>query len=110
MPGASQPAVSLVVLWTKPQDAAAFDRDYTEQHVPLIWQLPGLIEARTATLRSPTHHRMAEMLFASRDELKAALGSPGGRALADDAQRLEKTFAVTAESHIATAEPSARPS
>ena len=109
MPDTVAAAASLVVLWTKPEDADEFDRDYARHHVPLIWELPGLTGARTWTLRSRTHHRMAQLDFASRDDLKAALSSPAGQAMAGDAQRLERTFAVSAESHLAIAEPPVRP-
>ncbi len=82
--------VKLVVLYTKPDDAAAFDEHYLGVHVPLVHKLPGLQRFESGTFTSAldggeqTYHRIAELYFADRAALDAAFGSSEGAATAAD--------------------------
>jgi uncharacterized protein (TIGR02118 family) len=80
--------VKLVVLYTQPEDHAAFDQEYTGVHGPLVRKIPGLQRFETGTLVTAldggehTYHRIAELYFADQAALDAALGSPEGAAAA----------------------------
>lgn len=82
--------VKLVVLYTQPEDTAAFDEHYLGVHVPLVAKLPGLqrFESGTFTLAldggEQTYHRVAELYFADRAAMDGAFGSSEGAATAAD--------------------------
>jgi uncharacterized protein (TIGR02118 family) len=82
--------IKLVVLYTQPEDKAAFDEHYLGVHVPLVAKIPGLQRAETSTISvaldggEHTYHRMAELYFADQAALDAAFGSPEGGATAAD--------------------------
>lgn len=82
--------VKLVVLYTQPDDRAAFDEHYLGVHGPLVAKIPGLqrFESGTITLAldggEHTYHRIAELYFADRAAMDAAFSSPEGRATAAD--------------------------
>ena len=77
-------AVRLIALYATPEDPAAFDAHYRDVHAPIIARYPGLVSVRLTRPegvggRSAAHHLMAEMSFASRADLDAALVSDAGR-------------------------------
>ena len=80
-----------VVLWNLPpgSDIDSWERWYWEQHVPLAKQLPGMIRYTTTrvvrTVYGMPYYRMAEQYFPTTELLDAAIGSPVGKAVADDA-------------------------
>ncbi len=82
--------VKLVVLYTQPDDAAAFDEHYLKVHVPLVEKIPGLVRfegarcAAAADRGELTYHRIAELWFEDQDSLQAGLGSEEGKATARD--------------------------
>ncbi|HEX3705995.1 MAG TPA: EthD family reductase, partial [Mycobacteriales bacterium] len=82
--------VKLVVLYTQPDDAAAFDAHYLGVHGPLVDKLPGLVRWESAQLVAAadggelTYHRQAELYFADQTALEAALGSDAGAATVSD--------------------------
>jgi uncharacterized protein (TIGR02118 family) len=77
--------VKLVVLYAQPADAAAFDRHYVDVHKPLVDALPGLARFETGTFGTKApYYRIAELYFADRDALNAAVGSPEGAATNED--------------------------
>lgn len=86
--------VKLVVLYTQPDDPAAFDDHYLNKHMPLAAQLPGLQRAETATFTAAldggeqTYFRSAELHFADGEALQAAFASEQGKATAGDYQRI----------------------
>jgi uncharacterized protein (TIGR02118 family) len=87
---ASAGPVKFVALYGPPADAAAFERHYTETHVPLAHQLPGLQRVETTLIVSTAqgevapYYRMAELWFADIGQLQAAATSAEGQALAAD--------------------------
>lgn len=76
--------VKVVVLYTQPDDKAAFDDHYLNKHMPLAEGIPGLLRAETATFIAAgdqgelTYHRTAELYFEDMDALGAGMGSPAG--------------------------------
>lgn len=84
--------IQLTVLYGYPQDQAAFDRYYEENHSALAKKLPGLkgyTANKSVSLNpqesSPTY-LIAELYFEDREALQAALQSPEGQAAANDLQ------------------------
>ena len=86
--------VKLVVLYTQPEDAVAFDAHYLGVHGPLVEKLPGLVRWESAQLVAAgdggelTYHREAELYFADQAALNAALGSDEGKATAVDYRQI----------------------
>lgn len=82
--------LKLVVMYTQPDDPAAFDEHYLGVHMPLVEKLPGLLRAETGKFGAPldgaeqTYYRMAELYFADQDAMNAAFGSPEGAQTAAD--------------------------
>ena len=82
--------VKLVVLYTQPEDADAFDEHYLGVHAPLVDNIPGLQRFEGARIVAApdggeqTFFRIAELWFADHDALGAALGSAEGQATAKD--------------------------
>ncbi|HXZ65738.1 MAG TPA: EthD family reductase [Streptosporangiaceae bacterium] len=82
--------VKLVVLYTPPDDRAAFDEHYIGVHGPLVGKLPGLQRFETGTFTAALdggelpYYRIAELYFADRAAMNAAFGSPEGAATAAD--------------------------
>ena len=82
--------VKLVVLYTHPDDPAAFDEHYLGVHGPLVDKIPGVDRWESAVLVAAadggeqTYYRMAELYFADQEALQASMGSEQGKATADD--------------------------
>jgi uncharacterized protein (TIGR02118 family) len=82
--------IKLVVLYTQPADAAAFDEHYLAVHAPLARKLPGLQRFETGRITAALDggeqifYRVAELYFADQSALDAAFGSPEGAATAQD--------------------------
>jgi uncharacterized protein (TIGR02118 family) len=85
--------VKLVVLYTQPDDPDAFDQHYLGTHMPLVSKVPGLQRAESGRLVTAldgehTYYRMAELYFADRAALDAALGSAEGSATYADYKQI----------------------
>lgn len=86
--------IKLVVLYTQPDDADAFDEHYLSQHGPLVDKIPGLERWEGALFSAPAdggerpYHRIAELYFTDEDAMQAALASDEGKATAGDYQRI----------------------
>jgi uncharacterized protein (TIGR02118 family) len=80
----------VLVLYTPPADPAAFDRHYTEVHIPIARKIPGSVSFVTnagpiTTPGGPApYYRVAELAFASAADLQAALRSQEFGAAAAD--------------------------
>ena len=78
----------LVVLYPYPQDVEAFERAYTQEHVPMVNResMKGILKfvatkvVGTADGSAPPFYRMAELHFPSLESLQECASSP-------DAQR-----------------------
>jgi uncharacterized protein (TIGR02118 family) len=76
-------AARLIALYQQPEDPAAFDAHYLGAHTPIILRYPGLRELRTTKVepigpRSTPYYIQAEMVFETRADLDAAIGSEAG--------------------------------
>jgi uncharacterized protein (TIGR02118 family) len=82
--------VKLIVAYAPPDDPAAFDAHYAETHMPLADKIPNVRRFEAGKVLgtpdgSPApYHLIAELWFDDTSDLQAALGSPEGRAAADD--------------------------
>jgi uncharacterized protein (TIGR02118 family) len=82
--------VKLVVLYTQPADAEAFDEHYLGVHGPLVEKVPGLQRFEGARFVAAaddgemTYHRIAELWFEDQESMQAALGSDEGKATGRD--------------------------
>jgi uncharacterized protein (TIGR02118 family) len=82
-------AARLLVLYSPPDDPAAFDAHYRDVHTPIVRRYPGLRDLRLTRAdgvagRAPSYYLVAEMTFDSRADLDAALGSDAGRESGQD--------------------------
>jgi uncharacterized protein (TIGR02118 family) len=90
-PSAAAAGARLVVLYSTPADAAAFDSYYFSTHAPLAKKMPGLRSyivssgnvATPGEIEQP-YHFFAELYFDSVDAIAAALASPEGQAAVAD--------------------------
>lgn len=86
--------VKLVVLYTHPDDADAFDEHYTGTHMPLVGKIPGLQRTETGKVGAAvdggeqTYYRVTELYFADQGALQAGFGSDEGAATAADYQQI----------------------
>jgi uncharacterized protein (TIGR02118 family) len=88
-----EPAAIVTVIYNQPKDTAAFEKYYAETHVPLVGANQQEIGFRTAELTKfrsnldgspPKFYRQAELYFASMDDLKKGVATPGFKQVADD--------------------------
>ena len=80
---------TLIALYNKPSDAAAFDKYYYSTHVPLAKKITGLRRYQvSAGVNTPQggsrYHLVAMLSFDSMAAIQQALGSPEGQATAAD--------------------------
>jgi uncharacterized protein (TIGR02118 family) len=86
--------VKLVVLYTPPEDADAFDAHYEGTHMPLVAKIPGLRRTETGRIGAAidggekTYYRITELYFADQAALQAGFGSDEGKATAADYQKI----------------------
>ncbi len=76
--------VKLVAIYTTPEDVQAFENHYREIHAPLVRKMPGLKKLEVsrffgAPQGEARYYMMAEMYFADKDALFAALKSAEGK-------------------------------
>ncbi|HET9744112.1 MAG TPA: EthD family reductase [Chitinophagaceae bacterium] len=78
------------VLYGHPKDADAFEKYYSETHLPLVGKTKGIFRSEY-TRFSPnpdgseaSYYRMAELYFEGLAEMQQALNSPEGKAMAAD--------------------------
>ncbi|HSR85179.1 MAG TPA: EthD family reductase [Streptosporangiaceae bacterium] len=82
--------IKLVVLYTQPDDPAAFDEHYLGVHMPLVAKVPGLQRAETGKFTmaldggEQTYYRVAELYFADAEAMNAAFATPEGAETAAD--------------------------
>jgi uncharacterized protein (TIGR02118 family) len=79
----------MLVIYTAPQDPAAFDKHYFEVHIPLAKKLPGIRKYEVSrgavtTLVGGEAYMVAILTFDSLAAIKAAFASEAGAACAAD--------------------------
>ena len=86
--------VKLIVAYPQPTDTEAFERVYTEEHVPLaVAKLDGKTKIVATKIKAspqgtPAFYRVAEIHFPSMAALEACAGSPGGREVLQSASKI----------------------
>ncbi len=87
-------SAKVVVMYGTPTDAALFNRQYTDDHVPLAKKIPGLrsFEASTGPINTPAgpapFEVIATLTFDSLADLQAGVGSAEGQAAVAHAQQI----------------------
>jgi uncharacterized protein (TIGR02118 family) len=97
------PAYKLYAVWTSPSPGQeeAFERHYTEAHLPLAASIPGVrkvIATRTSDSLGGGEaalHRITELWFDDRGAMEAAEASPEGQATMEDAVEIQERFGAT---------------
>jgi uncharacterized protein (TIGR02118 family) len=80
----------VVVMYKTPKEAAAFDKHYSEIHIPLAKKIPGLrkYEVSKGPVGTPAgpspFHLIATLHFDDLAAVKAGFGSPEGKAAGAD--------------------------
>jgi len=79
----------LTIVYGQPDDTAAFDRYYEAVHSPLAAKVPGVLAFTTRHCTAPDgdtaeQYLLAQLQFASDQDLTDALSSPEGQAAAAD--------------------------
>jgi len=86
--------VKIVVIYPRPQDEAAFEKAYQEEHIPMVEQkLKGLTRlVLTKVNGSPqgkvAAYRIAELHFSSLDDLNRCVESEGGQEVVAHANKI----------------------
>ncbi len=86
--------VKVVIIYPRPQDEAAFERAYLEEHVRLVeTKLKGLTRlVLTKVTGSPqgkiAAYRIAEVYFSSMSDLQTVMGSDAGKEVIAHAQSI----------------------
>ncbi len=84
----------VVVMYGTPTDAVTFQRQYTDDHIPLAKKIPGLraFEASDGPITTPAGPApfvsIVTLSFDSLADLQAGLGSPEGGAAVAHAQQI----------------------
>ena len=85
--------VRLLVLYSQPSDADAFERHYHDVHIPLVKQLAGLkrytISRNVTAMRGDAYYLVAALEWDTLDAAKHALQSTEGLATRQDVANLE---------------------
>lgn len=90
---AAEPQAIVTVIYKMPKSPAAFEKYYSEKHLPLVsskQQEIGFTKAEltkfTSTLdgKRPTFYRQAELYFDSMDAATKGMATPGFKAVGDD--------------------------
>jgi uncharacterized protein (TIGR02118 family) len=87
-----------LALYDTPADPETFGRHYRQVHIPLGSRLPGLrrytVSRDAAAVRGAPYYLVAELEWDTMEDLRAAFGSPEGRATAADAAHLAELAPV----------------
>ena len=80
----------VIVLYKHPVDETAFEKYYSEIHLPLAAKIPDVDHAEFTKFSpgpdgsAPEFYRMAELYFVTEDLMKQSFETPGGKAAAAD--------------------------
>ncbi len=84
----------ITVLYHHPKEVDIFEKYYSEHHLPLAQNMPGVSKIEltrfvpTPLGDAPEFHRMAELYFSSEAQMIETMGSPEGQATIDDLEIL----------------------
>ena len=88
------PMYRVTVVYDEPADKEAFDRRYTEEHVPLVKAVPGLGSFQLSHPQGGTPYLIAELFWPSEDAYKASAATPEMAETRKHAQGCGTTFTV----------------
>jgi uncharacterized protein (TIGR02118 family) len=82
--------LKLTVLYGHPSDVDAFEHYYATTHLPIAARMKGVDRLELTRFAAapdggaPAFYRMAELYFATEEQMRATLGSPEGQATVAD--------------------------
>ena len=82
--------MKVTVLYSHPTSPEEFEKYYTDSHLPLAAKLQGVDRLELTKFvdgpdgGKPAFYRMAELYFATQEQMDDVLGSPKGQAVVDD--------------------------
>lgn len=82
--------IKATLLYGHPTDPDAFEKYYTETHLPIAAKIKGVDKLELTKFVSPSdggkaaYYRMAELFFQGPAEMQQAMGSPEGLAASGD--------------------------
>ena len=82
----------LTVVYDEPADKEAFDRRYTDEHVPLVKASPGLVCFQLSHPQGGTPYLVAELFWHSEDAFKAWAATPERAEVRNHAEGCGTTF------------------
>jgi uncharacterized protein (TIGR02118 family) len=102
----------MIVLYPEPEDRAAFVSYYESTHLPLVQQLPGLLDWRysvdvNAAGGGSPYFAVFEADFADAEAMGAALSSPEGAAVGADVPHYATGGAVVLDYAVRAPGPAA---
>jgi uncharacterized protein (TIGR02118 family) len=85
--------VKVIVIYPRPQDEAAFETSYLQQHVPMVEKLKGITRlVLTKVNGSPqgkvAAYRIAEVYFSTMNDLTTCIESDAGKNVIAHAQSI----------------------
>jgi uncharacterized protein (TIGR02118 family) len=86
----------LTVVYDEPADKEAFDRRYTDEHIPLVKASPGLVRFQLSRPKGGTPYLVAELFYQTEDAFKAWAVTPERAAARDHAEGCGTTFTTYA--------------
>lgn len=98
-PAPAGPQAIVTVLYTQPKDAKAFEKYYTETHLPLVGASQAEIGFTKAELtkftgdfagKKPAYYRQAELYFANMDALKKGIATEAFKKVGADLDNFAK--------------------
>ncbi len=82
--------IKATVLYGHPEKPAAFEKYYSETHMPIVAKTSGIVKAETTKMQpnpdgsKATYYRMAELYFDGPSQMQKAMGSAEGQAMVAD--------------------------
>lgn len=82
----------LTVLYDEPADTEAFERRYTEEHIPLVKASPGLVRYQLSHPQGRKPYLVAELFWHSEDAFQAWITTPERAEVHEHAKGCGTTF------------------
>jgi uncharacterized protein (TIGR02118 family) len=86
------PMYRLTVVYDEPADKAAFDRRYTNEHVPLVKASPGLVRFQLSHPQGGAPYLVAELFWNDEDAFRAWAATPERAEVRNHAEGCGTTF------------------
>lgn len=84
----------LTVVYDEPADKEAFDRRYTDEHVPLVKAVPGLNSFQLSSPQGGKPYLVAELFWPSEADCNASAATPERAAIRKHAEGCGTTYTV----------------